>query len=174
MIFEDRVDVGLDTTRARANEKVVAPNAIAPNAIAPVVKPTNPKDAMGVKKYAMSCVSAPVMAYLSLAMLEGALKYGRHNYRPMGVRGSVYYDAAKRHLEAWWEGQDFDPESKVGLHHIDKAIASLVVLRDSMIQENFTDDRPPKSPEGWIDDVNKKAEHLVAAFPDPKPPFTAR
>jgi hypothetical protein len=43
-----------------------------------------------------------------------------------------------------------------------------------MIQENFTDDRPPKSPEGWIDDVNKKAEHLVAAFPDPKPPFTAR
>ena len=53
---------------------------------------------------------------------EGARKYGRHNYRVIGVRGSVYYDATLRHVTAWWEGEDLDPER--GINHISKAIAS--------------------------------------------------
>ncbi|MCM0035904.1 MAG: DUF5664 domain-containing protein, partial [Burkholderiaceae bacterium] len=56
---------------------------------------------------------------------------------------SVYYDATIRHLFAWWEGEDLDPDS--GMSHITKAIASLTVLRDSMIQGMSTDDRPPRS-----------------------------
>ena len=61
-------------------------------------KETNPKDAVGIKKAPMSTVSAAVIAELGLAMMEGARKYGRHNYRVSGIRMSVYYDAALRHL----------------------------------------------------------------------------
>src|SRR5437879_6154887 len=95
------------------------------------LKDTKPKDAMGMKKVPFSTISAPVMAELGVAMLEGALKYGRHNYRVIGVRASVYYDAVMaRHMPCWWEGEDEDPDS--GLSHVTKAIASLVVLRDAM------------------------------------------
>ena len=105
------------------------------------VKETNPKDAVGIRKAPMSTVSCLVLQELGVAMLEGARKYGRHNYRVSGVRASVYKDAAKRHIDAWWEGQDIDPGS--GLSHVTKAIASLVVLRDAMINNKLIDDRPP-------------------------------
>ena len=71
-------------------------------------KPTNPKDALGIRKVPASTISAPVKLELGLAMMEGALKYGRHNYRDIGVRASVYYDALTRHIDSWWEGEDTD------------------------------------------------------------------
>jgi len=129
-------------------------------------KPTNPKDMMGVMKAPMSTVSAPVMAEVGVAMLEGALKYGRHNYRAVGVRASVYYDATMRHLMDWWEGQDIDPDS--GMSHITKAITSLVVLRDSMIQGNWSDDRPPHSPEFYVE-LNQKVAALREKYSDRDP-----
>jgi hypothetical protein len=129
-------------------------------------KPTNPKDMMGVNKAPMSTVSAPVMAEVGVAMLEGALKYGRHNYRAVGVRASVYYDATMRHLMDWWEGQDIDPDSSMS--HITKAITSLVVLRDSMIQGNWSDDRPPHSPEFYAE-LNQKVAALREKYSDRSP-----
>ncbi len=106
-------------------------------------KSTNPKDAVGVRKAPMSTVPANVLAEVGVAMLEGSVKYGRHNYRAAGVRASVYYDALMRHMISWWEGEDLDPDS--GMSHITKAIACLTVLRDAQMQGMVTDDRPPKS-----------------------------
>lgn len=136
------------------------------------VKPTNPKDAMGIKKVPMSVVPATVMAEVAVGMMEGALKYGRHNYRAIGVRGSVYYDATMRHLMAWWEGEDVDPDSQ--LSHITKAITSLTVLRDAMIRENWVDDRPPVSPDEWLKPLNERAEALIKKYPSPVPAYTAK
>lgn len=133
-------------------------------------KPPNPKDAVGVKKVSMSCVPATVLAEVAIGMHEGALKYGRHNYRSIGVKASVYYDATLRHLFDWWEGQDIDPSS--GMNHITKAITSLVVLRDAMIAGHLSDDRPPRSPEKWMEELNKKAGELVDKFPNPVKPYT--
>jgi len=108
------------------------------------VKDTNPKDAVGTQKWRQYCtVPTTIIWELGVAMLEGARKYGRHNYRIAGVRASVYVDAAKGHIDQWWEGEDIDTESK--LNHIVKAIASLAVLRDAMIQDKWVDDRPPKT-----------------------------
>jgi len=135
------------------------------------LKPSNPKDACGIKKAPMSCVPLPVLGELGIAMLEGAAKYGRHNFRVIGVRASVYFDAACRHLFAWWEGEDLDPDS--GMPHIVKAMACLAVLRDAQIQGQYTDDRPPRSPEGWIKELNDKAARLLEHYPDPVPPYTA-
>ena len=121
-------------------------------------KDSNPKDAVGIKKIPFSTMSAAVLAEVGIAMLEGARKYGRHNYRVAGVRGSVYYDACIRHLTDWWEGTDIDPDS--GLSHITKAIAGLCVLRDAMIQDKFLDDRPPASPKDW----QKNLQPLIDAI----------
>lgn len=133
-------------------------------------KNTNPKDAVGTEKVPMSTVSAPVIAEMGLAMLEGARKYGRHNYRIAGVRASVYYDAVFRHMIAWWEGEDIDPDS--GLNHITKMLSCLAVLRDSMIVNNWVDDRPPKLPAGWVQKFNQKAKEIIKKYPDAVKPYT--
>ena len=132
-----------------------------------IVKPTNPKDAVGTNKVSYSVLPATVLAEAALALTEGALKYGKHNYRGVGVRGSVYYDASLRHLTAWWEGEDIDPESK--LSHITKAIAGLMVLRDCMIRGNFNDDRPPKSPQDWMVPLNEHTSVLREQYKDRTP-----
>lgn len=122
-------------------------------------KPSNPKDAVAIGKVPVSTISGQVLSEVELnlgrpisprvvgevglGMMEGALKYGRHNYRGCGVRASVYFDAAWRHRAAFESGQDIDPDS--GLHHVVKEIACLTVLRDSMLQGNWVDDRPPKA-----------------------------
>ena len=130
------------------------------------VKDTNPKDAIGISKAPMSTVSAAVLMEVGVAMLEGASKYGRHNYRAAGVRASVYYDALMRHAMAWWEGEDLDPDS--GMSHITKAIATLVVLRDAMIQDKFTDDRPPRSAP-FLPALNDTAAALLVKHADKHP-----
>jgi|JI10StandDraft_1071094.scaffolds.fasta_scaffold58205_4 hypothetical protein len=136
----------------------------------PVKKPSNPKDAFGVKKASLSCVSAPVLMEVGVGMQEGGCKYGRHNYRVIGVLGSVYYDASLRHLMSWWEGEDIDPDS--GMSHVTKAICSLVVLRDAMIQGKFNDDRPPRAVAGWLAPLNAKSEALFEKYPNPIFPYT--
>lgn len=134
-------------------------------------KDTNPKDACGIRKAPLSCVPLPVLLELGCAMLEGAVKYGRHNYRAIGVRASVYFDAAIRHLFAYWEGQDLDPDS--GMPHLVKAMACLAVLRDAQLQNKCTDDRPPVSPEDWLARLNERAADLLDRYPEAPAAYTA-
>lgn len=130
-------------------------------------KPTNPKDVCGIRKLAFSVLPWRVLARVALAMMEGAAKYGRHNYRASGVRASVYFDAVvARHLTDWWEGVDIDPDS--GLHHVDKAIAGLMVMRDSMLQGNFVDDRPPAGGLD-MDELNRLAAGIIDQHADKSP-----
>lgn len=130
------------------------------------IKESNPKDAVGIKKVPFSTLPVRPATEVGLAMLEGALKYGRHNYRAIGVRSSVYFDAALRHLTAWWEGEDIDPDS--GLPHIIKAAACLFVLRDSQLIGNIVDDRPPSHVSGWQAELNNQAAVLIDKYPEPK------
>ena len=136
------------------------------------LKSTNPKDSVGVRKVPASTIPAPVALEIGLAMLEGARKYGRSNYRVSGAMASVYYDACRRHMDDWWEGTDIDSDS--GLSHVTKAIASLVVLRDAMMNDMLTDDRPPPSKEGWLARLNALAAEIIDRYPDPKPAFLAK
>jgi hypothetical protein len=130
------------------------------------LKATNPKDAIGIRKAPMSVVPMGVIAEVGVAMLEGASKYGRHNFRAIGVRNSVYFDATMRHLISWWEGEDIDPDS--GLSHLTKAIASLVVVRDAMLQGQCTDDRPPRST-AFYPSLNAAAAQIVDRHADKNP-----
>lgn len=120
--------------------------------------PVNPKDFVGSNKVPITTVPVQVLmklgadiwrlphalSELGLGMCEGALKYGRSNYRAVGVRASVYVDAYFRHLVLGFvAGEHIDPDS--GLHHLSKNSASLTVLADGILQENYVDDRPPRA-----------------------------
>lgn len=131
-------------------------------------KKTNPKDIIGTKKPRYySVVPANVTKEISIAMMEGAMKYGRHNYRIAGVNASTYIDATIGHLLDYWEGQDIDPDSN--LHHITKAIASLYVLRDAQMRKVCEDDRPPTSDvEGDKIRLQTIVDDLFKRYPNPE------
>lgn len=134
-------------------------------------KDTNPKDAIGSRKVPFSTVPGTVVLELGLALLEGSCKYGRHNYREVGVRASVYFDALMRHLEAWWDcGEDIDAAS--GLPHIIKAMACLAVLRDAQLAGKLYDDRPPPLESGQIERMNEMAAKIIDSFDTLMEPYT--
>lgn len=142
-------------------------------------KDTNPKDSVGCTKPPLHCIPTPVLFEVGMAMFEGGWKYREANYRVIGVRSSIYYDAALRHLLAWWEGEDIDPAS--GISHVSKAISGLCVLRDCQMQADngsgvdYKDDRPPKShvPMSKLEDQFKAMlSRLQAEHGDRKPPYT--
>jgi hypothetical protein len=134
-------------------------------------KPSNPKDIAGIRKVGMSVLPWRVLWRVAVAMFEGTVKYGRHNYRGVGVRASVYFDALQRHIGAWWEGEDIDRESQ--LNHVDKAIATLVVLRDSMLGGNWVDDRPIGEPED-LSPLHKMVSDLIDKHVDKTPHHYSR
>lgn len=132
----------------------------------------NPKDKIGATKVCVSVVPEAVLMEAAVALMEGAKKYGRYNFRNTECAASAYYDASRRHLAAFWEGRDIDPES--GLPEITKAIASLIILRDLQRTGRIVDDRPPKSDLNWLEELNKLAAPFAGGMQhDPyktKPP----
>lgn len=104
-------------------------------------KYTNPKDALGAEKAPLGLFPAAAMTHGSLAMLDGALKYGRDNFRVAGVRSSIYVDAALRHLLAWNNGENCAPDS--GVHHLGHVLACIAIILDAEAQGSLTDDRKP-------------------------------
>lgn len=103
------------------------------------LKNTNPKDLIGSDKMPMHLFPMTATVYGTLALLDGALKYGRANWRAAGVRASIYYDACLRHLTKWFEGETIDPES--GLPHLAHAIACITILIDATEAGMLKDDR---------------------------------
>jgi len=134
------------------------------------LKETNPKDIAGSSKLPFSCVPANVIGEIALGLMEGARKYGRHNYRKLPIKASIYYDAAMRHLTQFWEGEDIDPDS--GLNHITKVLSCLTVLRDAMLNDKWEDNRPPKLKDGWLAEFNRKAKEIVEKYPNPVKDYT--
>lgn len=132
----------------------------------------NPKQAVGQAKPPHSTVPLAVLAEVGVGMFEGSRKYGRHNYRITSILASVYYDATRRHLDSWFEGEDIDPDS--GLSHITKAICSLVVLRDAMINGKLADDRPPKVLPWHKEYLQTMTNEIVQRYPDPVEPYTEK
>lgn len=122
-------------------------------------KKLNPKDQVGSNKVNFGTLPVEVLCELSNAMLEGEIKYGSFNWRnkETPIQTRAYYEAALRHLMQWWGGENIDQKS--GLSHITKAIATLVVLRDAMFNDNLIDNRPshPKDYD-WMGPYNKQVE----------------
>lgn len=131
-------------------------------------KPSNPKDAISGSRVPMDVVPDTARIAIAMALFEGALKYGKHNWRVVGVRASVYKSAFERHWMAWWNGEDIDTES--GLPHLFKAIACLAIIIDADVVGKLTDDRPPVAPVGQLlKDLQPKVLALQEMHKDKKP-----
>lgn len=122
-------------------------------------KPTNPKDIVGSTKLPLHLWPETVTIYGCLGLLDGALKYGRSNYREAGVKASIYIDACKRHLNAWFEGEDNDPDS--GLPHFCHALACIAILIEAKTKGNLTDDRMfPSEYRKLVEEMTPHVERL--------------
>lgn len=102
--------------------------------------PANPKDRFGIKKLSLSKFPAVAVAHGAHAMMDGAEKYGPYNWRDHAVTASIYIDAAKRHIDAWFEGEQCAEDSEV--HHLGHALACLAIILDAEATGNLIDDRP--------------------------------
>ena len=132
------------------------------------IKLTNPKDDIGSKKLNVGLVPDVVKIETALAFTEGALKYGRFNWRVAGVRSSIYRDAMERHMMKWWNGEDKDPVTKV--KHLASIIACCGILLDAELCDKLNDDRPPYAPVGkLIDSTDEITAHLTELFKDHNP-----
>lgn len=108
--------------------------------------PGNPKDAAGSSKTPFHLVPESATAQEAEVMRLGASKYGAYNWRTKAVKASVYVSALRRHLAAWFDRKDNDPES--GLSHLAHARANLGILLDAEHVGQLIDDRP--SPGGTL------------------------
>lgn len=125
----------------------------------------NPKDRAGSQKPGTDRLPLAVLYEVSLAFVEGALKYGPWNWRKEKVTESIYITAAKRHLDQHLSGETIDPDS--GLPHITKAIAGLLILRDAQVHDCSIDDRTVEHKLNFKDLTDRLAV-LNAKYP-PKP-----
>lgn len=132
-------------------------------------KPTNPKDAIGSTKLDLGLVPDTLTVYAALAFTEGALKYGRYNWRLAGVRASIYHAALKRHLAKWWNGEWADPAT--GVPHLASVLACAGILVDAHEMSKLEDDRPPASagPGNMIDGGTYIVGVLKEQFKDHAP-----
>ena len=105
-------------------------------------KDTNPKDLAASGKIPFHVWPTTATFLGTLGMLEGALKYGRSNFREKGIRVTVYTDALERHINAYKAGEDIDPDS--GLPHLAKILSCAAVLADATVLGNINDDREYK------------------------------
>lgn len=121
-------------------------------------KATNPKDIVAAGKLPLHLVPPSAIALCSLAMLEGASKYGRANWREGGVKWTVYYDAARRHLDCAFEGEETDPDS--GLPHLAHAMACICIIIDAEMTGTLLDDRQYKG-EGYRAFVESLVPHVA-------------
>jgi len=76
-------------------------------------------------KLRMDLVPVSAINALARVLTYGAQKYDSDNWR-RGFNYSVPFACLMRHILAWQDGEDIDPES--GLSHLDHAIANLAML----------------------------------------------
>lgn len=102
----------------------------------------NPKQAYGDKKVPLHLVPPAFDAYCAQGLGEGAVKYGAWNWRTNKVEAMTYVGAIKRHLAAWQDGEELDPESTTGKSHLAGIAASLAILIDAKECGQLIDNRP--------------------------------
>jgi len=115
-----------------------------PNAIVPPdgYPDGNPKTRIGLTKPPLRCIPPVAILQIGQAMKDGERKYGLMNWREHTVSASVYYDAALRHLLAWWDGEDTASDS--GVDHLAHVAACMAIVMDAKAAGKLNDDRPLK------------------------------
>lgn len=80
----------------------------------------------------------------------GAAKYDDRNY--FGLAQSRLFGAVQRHLIAWYEGEDVDPETDMS--HLSHALCGVMMLLEKEMHGLGEDDRPWSSSSAVADELN--------------------
>lgn len=112
------------------------------------LRDTNPKTKFGQAKPPLAIVPGSAMLYMAEALRDGTDKYGQANWRVDPVSSSTYANALERHFQAWKDGEDIDPTSKVP--HLAHAMTNIAIILDAMLCGTLIDDRPPPAPLGEL------------------------
>lgn len=101
----------------------------------------NPKDrlAQSEGKTPLHYLEPDANKQIAWAMKSGADKYGYRNYTIEPIKATVYVDALERHIAAWRNGEDVDPDS--GLHPLAHIGANVHVALAAIAAGKFIDDR---------------------------------
>lgn len=97
----------------------------------------------------MSLMSTKALTEISRALTFGAQKYSRHNWRN-GYQWSRMIAAAMRHITAFNDGEDIDPES--GISHLAHAGTCIMMLLEWQKTHPEFDDRYHREIESQADD----------------------
>lgn len=107
-------------------------------------------------------------AYMAMAFLEGALKYGKYNWRVAGVRTSIYLDAMERHMEKFKNGENIDQKTLVP--HLASVMACCAIILDADLVGKLNDDRPPRAPVSeLLDNLGEHVQYLQELFEEHTP-----
>jgi dATP/dGTP diphosphohydrolase, N-terminal len=131
-------------------------------------KPTNPKDIVGTDKVPLHLWPGTASVLGSMALMDGAMKYGRTNWRVAGVRYSIYMDAAMRHMQKAFEGEELDPDS--GLPHEAHALACIAIIVDARYAGKLVDDRAyPGGFAAALEDMTPHVAEIRERYKDRNP-----
>lgn len=131
----------------------------------------NPKDLVGRGKLPLELWPAEATAMGCLGMLEGAEKYGRNNFiAGDGVIASIYIAAAKRHLDAWFAGEECAPDT--GTPHLANALATIAIVVKCAAHGKLIDDRDFAPNPGYrrlVEELTPHVGRIKAMFADKHP-----
>ena len=101
----------------------------------------NPKYVQAQKdgKSPFEYIPLRTLAGTAKVLEHGANKYGIRNWRKDPIKASTYQGAFLRHLEAYYEGEDIDPDS--GASHLSHIMANCMVMLDAALENTLIDDR---------------------------------
>lgn len=124
-------------------------------------KDNNPKTLVGASKVPLHLVPPSAKHFLAEALGDGARKYGPYNWRDSKISISTYKAAMERHIDAFWDGEDYAADS--GVHHVAHAMACCALILDAMSIDMLVDDRPtPGATPGLQKEYVTKKEKSVA------------
>ena len=103
-------------------------------------KDNNPKTLVGASKVPLHLVPPSAKHFLAEALGDGARKYGPYNWRDSKISISTCKAAMERHMDAFWDGEDYAADS--GVHHVAHAMACCALILDAMSIDMLVDDRP--------------------------------
>jgi hypothetical protein len=118
-------------------------------------------------KAPMDLLPNEALMQISRVLDMGAKKYGRYNWRK-GMDWSRVISASMRHLTAFNDGEDIDPES--GISHVAHAACNLMFLLTYIVEHPELDNRYDKEQKqersgrttGSIESIEESNQELKA------------
>lgn len=127
----------------------------------PVTDPTTGARKFDQSKPRVELLPARVLEDVAMVLSFGAEKYDDHNWRK-GFVWSRMYGAALRHLFAWADSEDLDPES--GLPHLAHALCCIMFLQEYSHTNAGQDDRWENEQLTFDDEMRKNGFDAEETF----------